>query len=335
MDEDDVREVPPPKKCQTDISYFFGGSAKKKKSNDCVTNEDNSPTYSTSTVRRKLVLSTAEKWITSSLAKYCADEWLLIIENDEDKGFVKALKCKTCSEFHDRIVSMKGFAPQWSGSGSTRLLHAAAIEHANSYAHGKSFDMYMKSKGLDATERTNIMQDLLSENKQNDILVGISTMKKNDLEFTKKKFDIAYLVAKEEMPVIKYNSILALEERHGVKLGTAYKNENTAGTFMDYISKRLSKDLESKIDKVNFYSILTDGSTDSAIKENEGVFVSYLNPDPPGLDQIKVSSKEIEARALEKVLKSKSYQLETAHTKDEIATNLEFFNVHNDKVQQE
>ena len=41
-------------------------------------------------------------------------------------------------------------------------------------------------------------------------------MQQKDLEQTKKKFETAYFIAKEELPISKFANVLELEERHGV-----------------------------------------------------------------------------------------------------------------------
>ena len=101
----------------------------------------------------------------------------------------------------------------------------------------------------------------------------------------RKKIEVAYYIAKEELPIIKYASLVDLEERHGVDISKAYRNRNSGGVFIDCISDTLADELKQKLLKVNFYSILTDGSTDSAISENEAVFIIYSDP---GVETIKI-----------------------------------------------
>ena len=109
-------------------------------------------------------------------------------------------------------------------------------------------------------------------------------MSQKDIELTRTKFETAYFVAKEEMPLKKYTKLL----NHGVNVGKAYRNENTGGIFIDAIGESLATDLKNKSDKVHFYSIHTDGSTDSATSENEAVFVVYFNPQPADSDEVKI-----------------------------------------------
>ena len=39
--------------------------------------------------------------------------------------------------------------------------------------------------------------------------------------------------------------------------------------------------------KANFFSVLTDGSTDASITEKEAVFVRYFDPNPPNQNTVK------------------------------------------------
>ena len=52
-----------------------------------------------------------------------------------------------------------------------------------------------------------------------------------------KKFDISFVFAKEHIPFLKYPAIHELEERHGVDLGAAYKNRDSARNFIHYIAE--------------------------------------------------------------------------------------------------
>ena len=53
---------------------------------------------------------------------------------------------------------------------------------------------------------------------------------------TKRKFDIAYMIAKENIAFSKMAALCELQERHGVDLGSGCKNEKACATFVDYIS---------------------------------------------------------------------------------------------------
>ena len=71
----------------------------------------------------------------------------------------------------------------------------------------------------------------------------------------KKQFDIAYY---------------GLQELHGVKLGSSYRNRQSCTLFVEiYIALEQMQILASSLEKVNFFSIQVDGSCDSANLEEE------------------------------------------------------------------
>ena len=49
------------------------------------------------------------------------------------------------------------------------------------------------------------MQGVLDSQKQRNILPALATLCKQDLERTKKKFQIPYYIVKEELPIVKYH----------------------------------------------------------------------------------------------------------------------------------
>ena len=53
-----------------------------------------------------------------------------------------------------------------------------------------------------------------------------------------------------------------MEERHGVDLGAAYKNRDSAQNFTHYIAECQRRQLQTNLGACHFYSVLMDGSTD-------------------------------------------------------------------------
>ena len=111
---------------------------------------------------------------------------------------------------------------------------------------------------------------------QGTILSGLATMTERDASLTKMKFETAYFIVKEKLPLKLYPKLLKHKEKQGLETGQAYRNENSCGVFIDYISKDLELKLKSKLNEVNFVSVLCDGSNDCAMSENEAVFVYIL-----------------------------------------------------------
>nr|XP_047129394.1 E3 SUMO-protein ligase KIAA1586-like [Hydra vulgaris] len=80
-------------------------------------------------------------------------------------------------------------------------------------------------------------------------------MTTKDLNLTRKKFEVAYFISKEELPLSVYPKILCLEENHGVELDQA---------------------------------ILVDASTDVSVIEKEAIFIISFDPTPIGKTEISV-----------------------------------------------
>ena len=68
----------------------------------------------------------------------------------------------------------------------------------------------------------------------------LSTLDKDAERKLKRKFEIAYFLCKQNLPFTKMAPLCALEEKHGVDLGSGYKNDKACATFVEYIAKQQS-----------------------------------------------------------------------------------------------
>ena len=64
----------------------------------------------------------------------------------------------------------------------------------------------------------------------------------------RRKFDIAYLMAKEGIAFNKMNSLCQLE---GVDLGQGYKNDLACSTFVDYTARDMRENLRDILQAAN------------------------------------------------------------------------------------
>ena len=73
--------------------------------------------------------------------------------------------------------------------------------------------------------------------------------------------------------------MVELEKQHGVDVGNVYSTRHQCGEFIDVHGEYTASQLRSDLAKAKFYSVLTDGSTDSVITEKEVVlhFDPYSN----------------------------------------------------------
>ena len=70
---------------------------------------------------------------------------------------------------------------------------------------------------------------------------------------------------------------MALEEKNGMKVTNGYKNDQAAAGFIDVIGQSMKYSFINDQLSANYYSTLTDGSTDASILEQKVIYVLYLS----------------------------------------------------------
>ncbi len=189
--------------------------------------------------------------------------WLNCETDQQDKSLVDTLWCSVCRRYENGICSFKNFSRAWI-DGSNNHKTSNVSDHARSEPHKAAMMLLRKeqakTRNEPITSYSPIARSLLS-----------TSMDPAVRERVKKKFDISFVLAKEHIPFTKYPAIHQLEERHGVDLGAAYKNRDSAQNFTHYIAESQRRQLQTDLgaSDCNFYSVLMDGSTDKGRVENE------------------------------------------------------------------
>ena len=94
-------------------------------------------------------------------------------------------------------------------------------------------------------------------------------------------FDLAYLIAIKGRPYTDFPDFVELEKMYGVKYSVRYNHNNACTEFINYIKDSIfDAKVKSKLKRVNFVSVLCDGSTDSAIIEKECIYILFVELDP-------------------------------------------------------
>ena len=146
-------------------------------------------------------------------------------------------------------------------------------------------DLHLKDKGTSSQERAKMMGD---DHWQKLVTSGRANMQAHDFAVTKSKFEVAYFIVEEELPLSKYPQLLNLEENHRVEIGITYRSDMNCGTFIDYMGEELGIKLYQELSTANFYSILLDGSEDVSVSEKEALFIQYLDTKPQGKDTVQI-----------------------------------------------
>ena len=88
------------------------------------------------------------------------------------------------------------------------------------------------------------------------------------------KFNIAFYLAKRERPFTDYPHLITLEKKNHVKnIGNSYVTDRACAVFTEDIGKVTKESLAEDFANARYYSVLSDGSTDSAVIEQEVVYV--------------------------------------------------------------
>ena len=104
-------------------------------------------------------------------------------------------------------------------------------------------------------------------------------MSETDKKTLRVKFDIAHFVAVQQISFGNYPALCNLKSKHGVVVGTAYRNENAGKTFCHFIAESKRKHLKEVLHKAQYFSILMDGPTDSGNIDDEIFLVLWCGVD--------------------------------------------------------
>ncbi|CAB4014784.1 Hypothetical predicted protein [Paramuricea clavata] len=100
--------------------------------------------------------------------------------------------------------------------------------------------------------------------------------------------------SKNGRPYSDYEWALDLQETtHNIKLGETYRNDRAGRKFTAFIAEAERLKLASELSTTPFYSILTDGTTDTSVCEAEILYVRHCNKG-------KISNRFLALRNLER-----------------------------------
>ena len=181
------------------------------------------------------------------------------------------IRCSTCKEHDDRLHGLKNYNRAWV-EGSKNATSDSVKKHVNTDMHKRAADIAMK-KHLGSERYTqNVM-------KNTPIGKSITRMEEHSKEVLKMRFNTAYYLAKKEKPFSDYPDLLVLQEKNGIEKHSGYRTPRAAADFIDFIAEEFKSPLKEILVKARYYSILTDGSTDTSVTEQELIYVMFLNED--------------------------------------------------------
>ena len=140
--------------------------------------------------------------------------------------------------------------------------HVDSIKHLNGETHKKANGLERRITLCGAEFNDKVV-------KSTPIGKGLSKMAKKDLETLRICFNSAYYLVKQEQPFSDYPNLISLQQKNGIENFKSYVTDQVAAEFTDHIAEVSKEELIETIKNANYFSLLTDGSTDSALIEEE------------------------------------------------------------------
>ena len=96
-------------------------------------------------------------------------------------------------------------------------------------------------------------------------------------------FNTAYGLAKKNRPFTDFPTVCSIQEKNGLVglLGEIYITDKAAKHFTSSIAKTMRQKTAVDLHKARFVSVMSDGSTDTTIVEQEVVYVRYVDHGNP------------------------------------------------------
>ncbi|KAK1168703.1 hypothetical protein AOXY_G9529 [Acipenser oxyrinchus oxyrinchus] len=186
-----------------------------------------------------------------------AQDWLQY-EVGVDGCYVVRIQCGLCNKHKAKIKDLRNFSPAFVNG-----IEGASLKKDNVKKHFQS-EMHQKAAALEK----------LSGNVPN---LPSALAQSIEEEHLTRLFDIAYTVAKLELPLAKFSQIAKLEVRHGVDLGQMSLTEQKCKEFLEYIGRSTKVELIRAIQESPYFSVLVDGSAETGATEKGMIYVLYVD----------------------------------------------------------
>lgn len=95
------------------------------------------------------------------------------------------------------------------------------------------------------------------------------------------KMNIAYFIAKEEEPFVKFGPLITLHKKNGVDINPTYDNHVRCAEMIGQVADLLKENLAAKLRTAKHLAVLIDGDTDISNTECEIVYVRLVEGGKP------------------------------------------------------
>lgn len=202
-------------------------------------------------------VETVNRWKKSGF------NWL---EFQEENGIVKMIWCQYCKQYPDVAKrALHRGKQQMTDSNAyvtgTRNIKLVCVkDHAKSSGHIAAEGAHkVASVSVNVTPIGQCLRKMQQDDEQKMIYL----------------FDIAYNIAKQELPFTQFSTWVNTEKKHGVLLGDTYINDIQCKNFINEIAFHMERDLREAIKQSPYIGIMFDGSTDASCTERENICIKY------------------------------------------------------------
>lgn len=173
----------------------------------------------------------------STLLSWGYNDWLEILETEtrNRSTFVTKVRCKICLKYESKIKAQRNYNSTWC-SGTSNTKKDTVTTHLNS-------DSHKLTRKLEQEEEFRITPGPLPSYAATTIGRAIFKLNETEKGRISKLLEIAYVIAKEELPFTKFAQIANLEKKHGVDLGVTYLNDHACAEFIDSIAEVYEEEL--------------------------------------------------------------------------------------------
>ncbi|XP_046542299.1 zinc finger protein 862-like [Haliotis rubra] len=250
---------------QRSISSFFGGGERKeteKRKSDDITGSISSKNKKYDTEKRQ------RKFISSWKTLY---PWVV---HDEEQN---VMRCEICVKFPDICAKNRKHAFV-DGCNNFRLDYLKSHDTSDAHLECVSYHKAaLKSQGN--VDCSSSIPTSISETaaKIKPIVKAFKSIDTYTLRRLDRLFITAFQIAHKGKPLSDFEANLELLERLDVDVGTKYRNNAGVRSFIHAIALSFRKSFLSELKNAKFLTIMSDGSTDTAVMEQETVFVRYVS----------------------------------------------------------
>jgi len=185
--------------------------------------------------------------------------WLKFSKCKNDVNHVMNLYCSVCQEFDDRLRGMRNYNAAFI-VGATNLRCSSIKDHSKADMHTKVMSLYHEKMA-----RSSVMESA-------SIVRALNTVDKSLGEKMIKRFQFAYIIAREGIAVARMNSLCDLLERQGVDLCNGCRSNMAFSMFVDFIAEDLQLGFCKTLQSCKFFSVHRDGCTDAGNNKEEMFF---------------------------------------------------------------